>query len=206
MLLDFFLPSPCLYCNKVGVVLCEPCLAKLHLQATLAEFYGLPLISFSEYRETAKLVNAIKENGLTSVIPKLARTMAANWPETLLPKLLVPVPSSPANKKIRGFSHTGLFARSLAREIPGAMVQELLLSSRNRKDQSTLSQTERRENLVAAFRVSPARKLDTPVWIFDDVLTSGATLTEAARTLVSGGLVVAGFCVFARVLGPGGQY
>ena len=206
MILDFFLPSPCLYCSKVGAILCSNCLDQLQLAVTKTQLAGLPLFYYSNYEPVAKLVNAVKENGFTAAIAPLAKSMGSAWPVELANTVLVPVPSSAANTRLRGFSHTGLFARALAKEVPGLTVRDLLLSAKARQDQAGLNPEARRLNMEGAFRVSVAPKPSQQLVIFDDVVTTGSSLTEAARTLQSAGLVVAGFCVFARVLGPESQY
>lgn len=201
MLLDFLLPSPCLHCSKVGAAICSECVAELNLHAEQFELNGLPAFSFAEYGEVSAVVNAIKEKGLTSLIPALVNEMARSWPELFQSCSLVPIPSSPANAKKRGFSHTSAFARGLARELASVSVSELLVSGRPRLDQSALNLAERRQNMVDAFRVV-GRGRDKPLVLFDDVCTSGASLTEAARCLELAGFTVIGFCVFARVLAP----
>ena len=206
MLLDFLLPSPCIQCSKVGAAICLDCVEQLNLKAKTSSLTGIPLVYFSEYQDVSKIVNAIKENGLTSLIPAIAKAMAQTWPDEYRNKVLVPIPSSPANAKKRGFSHTGLFARAVARQVGQVQVRELLVSARGRVDQVNLNSVQRQENMIQAFRLSAGAKPGLQVVLFDDVCTSGASLTEAARTLQSGGFTVTGFCVFARVLGPNGLF
>lgn len=202
MLLDFLLPSPCIQCSKVGAAICLVCIEQLNLKAMTSSLAGLPLIYFCEYQDVSKIVNAIKENGLTSLIAPLAKAMSKSWPDEYRNKVLVPIPSSPANEKKRGFSHTGLFARAVARQVSQVQVRELLLSARARVDQVNLNSVQRQENMAQAFMLAAGAKPGLQVVLFDDVCTSGASLTEAARTLQSGGFTVTGFCVFARVLAP----
>jgi predicted amidophosphoribosyltransferase len=91
-----------------------------------------------------------------------------------------------------------LLARALAKKSRGISVANILVSGRDRKDQVLLSPKERVENLEAAFRVTGNRPVEVPVILLDDVLTTGATLNEAYRTLTDSGVKVAGFCVFAQ--------
>jgi predicted amidophosphoribosyltransferase len=94
-----------------------------------------------------------------------------------------------------------LLARALAKKSRGISVANILVSGRDRKDQVLLSPKERVENLEAAFRVTRNRPVEVPVILLDDVLTTGATLNEAYRTLTDSGVKVDGFCVFAQT-GP----
>jgi predicted amidophosphoribosyltransferase len=146
------------------------------------------------------IVNSVKEKGVTSLIPYLAELIVPHLPRELLKPLLVPIPSSPSNTKKRGFSHTSIMARALARRAAGAGYRELLKSSRVRLDQVGLSPSGRVKNLEGAFRADLRGFHDRarPVVLVDDVLTSGATMAEAIACLRANGVEVGGFCVFAR--------
>jgi len=199
--LDLFLPSPCVLCSKPGSPICSRCLGELKLQPSQAKLGNLSGFSFTSYNdESSKVVRAIKESGITALIPIVASELAKLWPYEQ-EVVLVPIPSSPANYRMRGFNHTLLMARALARKGRGISVANILVSGRDRKDQVLLSPKERVENLEAAFRVIGARSMEAPVILLDDVLTTGATLNEAYRTLTDSGVKVDGFCVFAQT-GP----
>lgn len=75
-----------------------------------------------------------------------------------------------------------------------------LAHSRTVADQAGLSRVERARNLAGALRIRPgaaARLVERPVVLVDDVLTSGATLAEAARAVRAAG----GRPIGAAVLG-----
>ena len=157
--------------------------------------------AFSDYDNAAALlVNGIKENGQTSLIPFMAKEMLSVWPEEFKSAILVPVPSSRANAKRRGFSHTTLLARALVRGLPNSRVRELLVSAKPRRDQVGLSTSERKSNMTGAFKVQLAGLASAigPIVLIDDVLSSGASLTQAELALRERGLKVSSFCVFAR--------
>jgi predicted amidophosphoribosyltransferase len=146
------------------------------------------------------MVNAIKEKGLTSLIPTVADLILQSLPEALGPTVFVPVPSSKMNTKKRGFSHTSLLAKALARKVDSSSYRELLISAKPRFDQVGLTGQERVSNMAGAFRADlrgygPGGQ---QIVLVDDVLTSGATLSEAIRCLQAAGLSPAGFFVFAR--------
>jgi predicted amidophosphoribosyltransferase len=146
------------------------------------------------------MVNAVKEKGLTTLVPAMAELLMVSWPNELLSPILVPLPSSPANLKKRGFSHTTLLAKQLSKRAPSASVRELLRSTRSRADQVGLDPKGRAQNMAGAFRAElrAFQNLDRPVVLVDDVLTSGASMDSAIRALAASGIYAAGFCVFVR--------
>jgi len=76
-----------------------------------------------------------------------------------------------------------------------AQAARLLVPARSVADQSGLSTAERTANLHGALRATTAVR--GPVLVVDDVVTTGATLVEAARALTAVGHQVAGAAVVA---------
>jgi predicted amidophosphoribosyltransferase len=106
--------------------------------------------------------------------------------------LLVPVPSSAAAVRRRGRDHVRELADAAAGELRAAGIPartaRLLgrAGGRRVRDSAGLDAVERRANLAGRFRARPQRTGLPPgsrVVLVDDVVSSGATLTEAARAL-----------------------
>ena len=123
------------------------------------------------------------------------------------PVLLVPVPSARRAVRERGFDAGLALARAAARRLPGARAGPLLVPARRVADQSGLGAAERQQNLAGAFRVrrgplGPSRLLarGPTVVVVDDVVTSGASLTEAVRALRAGGVDVLGAATVAATV------
>ena len=72
-------------------------------------------------------------------------------------------------------------------------VQRLLVPARVVRDQAGLTSGQRARNLQGALRAVPAAPCR--VLLVDDVVTTGATLVEAARALVAQGHQVVGAAV-----------
>ncbi len=105
-----------------------------------------------------------------------------------LPDLLVPVPLSASRLAERGFNQAWEIARPLARRLRVRASATLLLRHRETASQRTLDLTARLANLQQAFAVSQDAKLDgLHIGLVDDVMTTGATLREAARILKAHG-------------------
>lgn len=200
-LLDLFLPTPCIGCHKPGSPFCTKCQSEFLLARLRVSKAGRSGFAFTSYNSlAADIVNAIKESGQTSLIGPVASLMAKSWPKELVDVVLVPVPSSPANYKRRGYQHTLKLANALEKRIPGVTTRALLSSARERGDQVNLSPVERKSNLENAFSVDLRgfRDAGALLVLVDDVITTGATINAASSALEAAGLSVTGFCVFAE--------
>jgi len=109
------------------------------------------------------------------------------------PVFVVPVPSSPAAVRRRGDAPLDLLARAAVREI-GLSPRDLIVSQplrlrRRVADQSGLNHRQRASNVECAMQVRTrwGRLGRVTCLLVDDVLTTGATLVEAARALRVGG-------------------
>lgn len=200
-MLDFFFPSLCLLCEKNGKPICNSCKDRLGLQLSRTKNGELEIVYLSIYQDgIAKVITAIKDKGLTSLITPMLQHGC--WPENWLDVILVPIPSARQAEIKRGFSHTELLAKALARKYPHLKVASLLRSKTRRLDQAGLSHRERLDNLAGAFECRTGRSSAKPVVLIDDVYTTGATMTAARQTLESAGFEVVGCFVLALVKLP----
>lgn len=115
-------------------------------------------------------------------------TVARTGHATDLPNLLVPIPLSPARLAERGFNQAWEIARPLARHLGVRASATLLSRRRDTISQRTLDLPARQANLRQAFVVSHnTSPHGLHVGLIDDVMTTGATLREAARVLKAHG-------------------
>lgn len=125
----------------------------------------------------------------------LAETVGSIWAqrdkskfEELRPDVIVPVPLHWSRRIVRGYSPPAAVAHSLANVLGRPCADNWLRRVRSTPKQFTQSPTARRDNLKDAFRVTRrCRVRDRRVLLVDDVLTTGATCSEAARTLKAAG-------------------
>lgn len=98
------------------------------------------------------------------------------------------VPLHPARERLRGYNQSAMLARALARPVGAGWVDHGLTRVRATESQTRLSARERRHNLRGAFAVRDAGAvLGRRYLLVDDVMTTGATLSECAGVLKRAG-------------------
>lgn len=197
------LPVACGGCGRPRTELCEECGAQLHGGVPRRvrpepEPAGLPAVYAAAGYENAvrALLLAHKERGALGLAGALGKALAgavragAGPSSEPGPLLLVPVPSSRRAVAARGHDPTRRIALAAAAELrragTPARVAAVLRQRRPVADQSGLGAGARRANLAGALEVvaGGGRLLAAgrPVLV-DDLLTTGASLAEAARAV-----------------------
>lgn len=101
---------------------------------------------------------------------------------------LVPVPMHPARRRERGLNHALCLAQSASRA-SGIPLMDVLVRTRNTKQQARQSGEVRRNAMIGAFAMQknapPVEGLR--VALIDDVITTGATVNECASVLYASG-------------------
>jgi predicted amidophosphoribosyltransferase len=167
-----------------------------------------PTVTSSPYDPVLRgLINAHKERQALGLTGVLADRLTASV-RVLLgevghhagdPVVLVPVPSAASALRRRGFDATLAMARSaawrLGRRYPTAVATSLA-QVRGVRDQAGLTARARQANLAGGFRLRapvPTR----PSVLVDDLVTTGSSLSEAARVLSRAGVPVLGAATVA---------
>lgn len=239
--LDLVLPRPCASCGRGAETLCPLCAALFHRftarpadVAPVAPAWPdeLPCTAAGVYaHEVARAVLAWENHGRRDLAPVLGRALGralgvalADGSEDVDP-LLVPVPSSRASCRRRGFSPAEELARRVAPEgmrvcaclrrresfldrwpVPG-----LLAGGGSNGGQKGLGARQRRDRMHGSLALGfapPRGWLQEPAvagracLLVDDVVTTGASLREAARVLAAAGAEVRGAVVLAAVRAP----
>lgn len=102
--------------------------------------------------------------------------------------LLTWVPTSFLRRWTRGFDHAARIARVTAREL-GCQAVPTLRKVRHNPPQSSLKDAAaRRANVLGAYRVKDRSLVaGKRILLLDDIITSGATVSECAKTLTVAG-------------------
>jgi predicted amidophosphoribosyltransferase len=147
------------------------------------------------------MIVAHKERARTTLTRALGQALAAAVAACGHPGcVVVPVPSAPRAVRGRGHDSTLSLARAAVAELraEGLDVRCMvtLRQARRTADQAALGSAERASNLFGALAaVRPVR--DLRIILVDDVITTGASLAEAARALRAAGALVESAAVIA---------
>ncbi|WP_245657816.1 ComF family protein [Herbidospora mongoliensis] len=195
--LDLLVPPRCAGCGGRGALVCPRCAVELSApprrHAPEAPPEGLPECwAAAGYDGVARRVLiAYKERGRTALGTALGSCLAGAMAhlEADGPLVLVPVPSTRRSRRAKGHDPVRRIAEVAARRLRagGAQVTvaPVLRPARKVADQSGLTSAQRAVNLAGAFTSKAVPR--GRVVLVDDVVTTGATLAEAARALRAAG-------------------
>ncbi|CAL9463013.1 ComF family protein [Streptomyces sp. enrichment culture] len=205
-LTDLVLPAECGGCGRPRTVLCPECRAVLSGAAAgrvrpVPEPPGLPAVhAAARYEDEVRaLLLAHKERGALSLVRPLGAALSGAVRAGLReapagarggPVLLVPVPSGRGAVRARGHDPgrriAWAAADALRRAGTAARVLSVLRQRRPVVDQAGLNSRRRQENLAGALGVvrgGAGLLRGGAVVLVDDVMTTGASLAEAARAV-----------------------
>jgi competence protein ComFC len=214
---DLLYPESCIGCGRLARGgLCRSCLSEAtRLQSGVCNRCGataatdLPQcrecrgreFSFDRARQCAPFksvarlaVIRLKYRGQLGIAKVMALAMA-NAASDLVPRVVTWVPTSPLRLRQRGFDHAHLLAEAVAGHL-GIFCSGMIERVRETPPQVGLDPAIRRTNLVGAFTC----RLPAPdrVLVIDDVFTTGASASEAARALKAAGAKEVDALAFAR--------
>lgn len=227
-LLALVVPVDCVCCGAEDRALCAACDRRIrHLTRNpfraeggapaLMDVSGavlLPVAAAGVYREElAQALLSFKRHGQHQLKGSLGRALAgavtaASGDGGDL--CLVPVPTSSPAYLRRGFSPVHLLLAAASRQLPRARTADVLVKTgraalRLPGGQKGLGRGARAMRVRGSMRVrkrAVQRVAGRRCLIVDDVLTTGATLAEAARALHQAGAVVTGAVVLAAARPP----
>ena len=159
-----------------------------------------------------RLVVGFKHGDRTHGAPTFGRWLSRAGAELIADAdLVAPVPLHRLRLIRRRFNQSAMLAQAVCRAPSGRALQfapDLLLRRRHTPSQAGLNALQRRRNVRNAFAVNPRRIAQIEakrVLLIDDVLTTGATVSECARILSRAGATAVDILTLARVDAPRGE-
>lgn len=152
----------------------------------------------SEYKGIPKeLIHGLKFQRTPSAATIVGEAMISTLPEITEDTIVVPIPTASSRKRQRGYDQAVLISRSIARQTGMSVVRALVRTGQTRQVGS--KKADRLNQLKNAYVVvRPGRISGAHILLIDDVLTTGATLESAAKSLRRAGATQVDALVFAR--------
>lgn len=148
------------------------------------------------------LLARLKFQDACHLAPWLAGRLAqAWWASPQRASVIVPLPISAQRLRERGYNQSGLLAQALGRRLRLPVAHDALQRVKHTERLMKLSPEARQAEISGAFGVSPALRrqvLGRHVAVVDDVMTTGATLSEASLILREAGARSVSAWVVAR--------
>ena len=215
--LDLHFPKRCVSCKAFGSYLCADCFARLSFTTSdiclVCNRGSIDSLTHPGCRTTYAIDGAFTSLVYTGVAKRLLyafnykpflsdlqEVLTDLFYEGLIQKerfhtvlakdpILVPIPLYILKLRKRGYNQVDVLSRGLNKKLE-LQSKQLLQRVKNTPSQYKLSREERMRNVKDAFRIKENSKpiiAGKTVFLVDDVLTSGATLSEAAKVLKRGG-------------------
>ncbi len=223
-ILDGLFPIRCLGCGKFDEWICTNCHSTLPIltdqhcpvckkritpngvvcpqchETTKKSFDGVFVASYYHDKLLKKAIHYYKYRFVKDLSEPLALLLAQSIQNSTLvaPDIIIPVPLHKRRYRWRGFNQTSKLAKKLDLQIP--VITDILIRVRYTVPQVKMkNKNKRQENLNNAFIVKDASQVvGKNILLIDDVMTTGATLTECARVLKTAGAKTVYCLVLAR--------
>ncbi|HEX2953882.1 MAG TPA: ComF family protein, partial [Bacillota bacterium] len=144
---------------------------------------------YRDYLRT--LILAIKYHGRSELSIPLGRLITARLEgEPRLGRVdgMIPIPLHPERLMQRGYNQADLIAYPASKEFHIPVCPDVITRERRTELQSKLSKEERFNNVHDAFRLLRPGVIPGKRWLLvDDILTTGYTASECAKTLLTAG-------------------
>ncbi len=187
-LLQIIFPARCMGCGVSKVSLCTRCILLARKSLNPVNAYTASLFDFKDPL-IKRAIHSLKYYRRKDILPPLATALASEVGSVLRANLytLIPIPMPTMRKLLRGHNQAELLAQYLGEALTLTVDSKILVRTRGLKRQTTMRRKQEREaNQRGSFSVQGA--IDGKRFcLVDDVTTTGATLDEARKTLLSHG-------------------
>ncbi len=193
------LPQTCPRCALPSAEggLCGQCIADPPAfdRSQAAFVYAFPL---------DRLVQSFKYHGTLAYADWFAQAMLEWRARPPAADVLIPVPLARRRQRERGFNQALEIAKPLSRWTGIPLLADSAIRVRDTPPQASLPWSERAKNIRGAFACATGLA-GRRVIVIDDVMTTGASLEEFAKTLKRAGAASVENWLIARTLPPAGE-
>ena len=193
-LLSLIFPIECISCKEEDTYLCTKCLNKIDINHDFKFKKNLKYIDkvHSATKYDNKLlqiaIHYFKFRYIKELVVPLSKIIIKYLEQEkieLTDYMLIPIPLHKKRYLERGFNQSELIATQLAKHFNLQIANNVLIRSLNTPHQVGLNKKKRLNNLNEAFKVlKPELIKDKKIILIDDVVTTGSTLEEVAKTLI----------------------
>ncbi len=219
-LLEILFPPRCSICNSIlspgsPICICEPCALDMDYFNNRVNLLNLPekhepycdgMICVGKYCDSLKdSLRRYKFGNKPSyyrAFGKLIALKVQNTEQLGKIDIIIPVPMHKNRQKQRGYNQAALIAGYAAGQLGIRSENNLLIKTKETRNQSLLSKTERLANLEGVFKVvSPGRVAGKNILLVDDIITTGNTVNQCSKALkyAGAGKVIAGVIATTRM-------
>ena len=219
--LDFVFPPLCLSCGEVrdsSRLLCDQCARVVqYLEFPICLRCGLPITTGIACSSCSDAVPVFVLGDHTGPLQQMVIALkfrnvhgVAKWAadelidrqrgrlEQVGVHAVVPIPLHPRREYMRGYNQAELFGEHLAEALEIELRTDLIVRTKHRRAQSRLSAHKRAGNVSGVFEHQETDGPQHGILLVDDVVTSGATVSEAIRVLTEAGDRVIAVAAIAR--------
>ncbi len=195
-ILNIVFPVNCISCGKGSLDLCPKCLSNFPPALRESADWIFPLydyrhpsvkkaIWFFKYKNKKRLGAIFAEIMHGKIMEELSElSVMRNFRHSIL----MPVPLSPKRYKERGYNQAEIICRKLMEldnNVNFKLEKNILIKIKETEHQANIKERkDRLKNLSGSFSVKNAEMIKSRnIILIDDVITTGATLSEARKTL-----------------------
>ena len=195
-LLDLLYPPKCVFCGKLlqknETDLCKKCrfsLPEAPNKLQNAEFFKRCWAVYEYDAAVRESILRYKFSGMQQYSEAYGKLIAMKLlREHVSFDVLTWVPISEKRKRKRGYDQGYLLANAVAKEMGTSCVRTLRKTTDNRAQASIGGVSARKANVLGVYEAyQPERFRDQRILLIDDVITTGATLSECSRVLLTAG-------------------
>ncbi len=202
-ILDIVFPAKCLSCDKSGVDLCLNCLRDAPPAERESAKWIFPIYDYRyptikkalwllKYKGRKRLVNVFAEIIYEKILEELSELSVL---ENFTEPILIPIPLSSKRYHERGFNQAELLCREIIKinhlrhGLNMQLAKNILIKPKETPHQAQIkNRNERLKNIIGSFVVKNEGLIKNKnIILIDDILTTGATLSEARKVLRAAG-------------------